>query len=78
LRPLDDEIDGWKLRTLLDADEETRQRDCGRPRHYFTPAQRAAVSAHWSAQLRAKLAASAEIDKARQVSVRYCELDPDD
>jgi hypothetical protein len=31
----------------------------------MTPAQRAAVSAHWSAQLRAKVAAAREQEKRR-------------
>lgn len=33
----------------------------------LTPAQRAAISAHWSAQLRAKIAASAERERCRVV-----------
>jgi hypothetical protein len=76
---LDDEIDGWKLQTLLDADECTRRETGpGRPRCYFTPAQSAAVSAHWSAQLRAKVAASAEADKERERNQVVLEHDVDD
>lgn len=69
--PLDVEIDGWKLRTLLAISEEYRQ-DRGMspyPPSRFTPAQRAGVSAHWSAQLRAKVAETRADDKAREISV---------
>lgn len=71
--PLDVEHDGVTLRGLLDLDEERRRGDkanvdhlrmYGRP---FTPAQRDAISAHWSAQLRAKVAASAERERSRVV-----------
>lgn len=66
--PLDVEYDGVKLRDLLNVQ---RQHDQGgyRPVNRITPAQRAAVSAHWSAQLRAKVTASAAVDKARATSV---------
>lgn len=75
--PLDVEYDGVKLATLLLVDE-TLRRDEGytsrpQPENWrppaMTPAQRAAVSAHWSAQLRVKVAASAAVDKARAPSV---------
>lgn len=62
--PLDVEYDGVKLRTLLDGDAFNRQE---RARGVWnvramSPVQRAAVSAHWSAQLRAKVAASKAAD----------------
>lgn len=69
--PLDVEIDGVKLRVLLEWDEIGRRE----ARHFswdegnFTPAQRAAVSAHWSAQLRAKVEASRKDDAAAAISV---------
>lgn len=62
VEPLDVEYDGVSLRDLLEADRARRQEnDVGgiipwrnvRP-WTWTPAQRAAVSAHWSAQLRLK------------------------
>lgn len=58
--PLDEVIDGFSLRTLLAIDEEYRQdRGCSPyPPSRFTPAQRLVVSAHWSAQLRAKIASA--------------------
>lgn len=63
---LDDVIDLVSLRDLIARDElyrseNGRERVDGRfvlARPFFTPAQRAAVSAHWSAQLRAKIAAA--------------------
>lgn len=76
--PLDNEYDGQKLRDLIRWDERLRQ-DTGAKQlgglavwHHFTPAQRAAVSAHWSAQLRAKVAAE---KKAERNKVTYCEED---
>lgn len=66
--PLDVEIDGRKLRDLLYWDGRMQQETSmahGFPR--FTPAQRAAVSAHWSAQLRAKVAAAAAVERDRVV-----------
>jgi len=68
--PLDVEYDGVKLRLLLDQDEMRQRTE--RPLRQFEPlscAQRAAVSAHWSAALRAKVAAGAAVDKAREISV---------
>lgn len=59
-----------RLSALLGCDEMNR-REQSTPvatpatRRRFTPAQRAAVSAHWSAELRAKVAASAECDRDR-------------
>lgn len=62
VNPLDVEYDDVKLRDLLTIDEERRRE--GHPRFreaWARPSdiQRAAVSAHWSAQLRAKVAESA-------------------
>jgi hypothetical protein len=56
--PLDVVIDGLTLRELLTCDEIQRLEYTTHPRPSWTPAQRAAVSAHWSAQLRAKIEAS--------------------
>lgn len=70
--PLDVEYDGHALRDLIERDRIARHTD--QPKA-FTPAQRAAVSAHWSAQLRAK------VDAAKQAErnvVTYCDLDSDD
>ncbi len=59
--PLDVKYDGWTLRGLLSIDSMARRENVVAQctRSCFTPAQRAAVSAHWSAELRAKVAASA-------------------
>lgn len=67
--PLDTKYDGVTLRTLLDGDAFNRQEQGGavwraKP---MTPVQRAAVSAHWSAELRAKLAASKERERLQVV-----------
>lgn len=68
--PLDVEYDGVKLCSLIDLDER-RNREIGNAIHVrFTPAQRAAISAHWSAELRAKVAASREAERQCEVSVR--------
>lgn len=79
--PLDVEYDGVPLRDLLDLREcVNREQDLGAGTECsipwrnadpwtWTPAQRAAVSAHWSAQLRAKVRASDAADKARAPSV---------
>lgn len=68
--PLDVKYDGVTLRELIEQDQAAR-----RERPYMrgpfdysgpgpmTPAQRAAVSAHWSAELRRKVDASAERDR---------------
>lgn len=71
--PLDVEYDGVKLRLLLEQ-EEMRQRT-ERPRRTFepfTPLQREAISAHWSAELRAKIAASKQKDR-NQVTMEHDE-----
>lgn len=63
--PLDVAYDGVPLRELLERDERRRRE---RPLAFLnvtrpTPVQRAAISAHWSAQLRAKVAATAERER---------------
>lgn len=63
--PLDVVIDGKPLRVLLDIDELLRTEESGAKPHWLTPAQRAAVSAHWSAQLRAKVEASREAERSQ-------------
>ncbi len=75
--PLDEVIDGHALRDLLRWDERFRREwfsGAAVPR--FSPAQRAAVSAHWSAELRAKVEAKRKADAAAATSVRYCEVEP--
>lgn len=62
--PLDVEYDGEKLRVLLKCDEMYRRADLP-SKEWMTPVQRAAVSAHWSAELRAKVAAAREQDERR-------------
>lgn len=69
--PLDVEYDGWKLRDLLEAEEHSRHE--GKTDNVgwamaggwrcATPAQRAAVSAHWSAELRARISAAMERER---------------
>lgn len=66
--PLDVEYEGLTLRELLVIDEVNHMEWTTKPGR-LTPAQRAAVSAHWSAELRAKVAASTAADKARETSV---------
>lgn len=69
--PLDVEYDGWKLRDLLEAEEHSRHEGktdkvgwamAGGWR-CATPGQRAAVSAHWSASLRARISAAKERER---------------
>lgn len=66
--PLDVEYDGVRLRDLLVHDERQRQEDHAWDEFAYgqlAPAQRAAVSAHWSAALRAKVTASDEAERRR-------------
>lgn len=67
--PLDVEYDGLPLRTCIAIDKRLRRFDgigaVDGMRMSLTQAQRAAVSDHWSAELRAKVAASAAADKER-------------
>lgn len=75
--PLDVKYDGVPLGRLLERDRCKRQEDESTPWRSFvnpTPAQRDAISAHWSAELRAKIAASKERDK-HQVMMQ---IDADD
>lgn len=64
--PLDVKHDGATLRELVRIDE-VRQRGELPPNEFklFTVTQREAISAHWSAQLRAKVAASAAAEVQR-------------
>lgn len=58
--PLDAVIDGVPLHRLLMYSEMYRREEVpASPRHDFTPAQRAALSAYWSAELRARVEATA-------------------
>lgn len=72
---LDVKYDGVTLRLLVEQ-EEMRQRTERTLGSFepFTPAQRAAVSAHWSAELRKRVEASKESDRERVVLDR----DPED
>ncbi len=63
--PLDVNYDGVTLRVLLIHDERARRDRNGDHPNLATPAQRAAISAHWSAELRAKVAASKRRDRNR-------------
>jgi hypothetical protein len=67
--PLDVLYDGISLRTLIKCDENSRREGsphwCNGSQKMGTPAQRAAISAHWSAQLRAKIAEAAETERRR-------------
>jgi hypothetical protein len=65
--PLDAVIDGQPLHYLLDIDRWT-QRELSGMAPVFTPAQRAAVSARWSAELRAKVEAKRKADEERERS----------
>lgn len=79
---LDDEIDGVTLRELMRSDEMWRRDDVNRPwmidPKRFTPDQRAAVSAYWSVQLRARVAASAKAEAERERNRVVIEHDADD
>jgi len=68
VNPLDRLIDGWTLRSLVNVDASARRENVTAQvaRSCFTPAQRAAVSAHWSAELRAKVEASRKADAERE------------
>jgi hypothetical protein len=75
--PLDVKYDDVSLRTLLTAARGAARDQVTPLARSLTTAQRAAVSAHWSAQLRAKLAASEAERKSREVSIR-CEQECDE
>lgn len=78
--PLDQVIDEVKLRNLVEWNEGHQREQTIHHRRLttavLTPAQRAAVSAHWSAQLRAKVEASRAAAAESEPSVRYCEVEP--
>lgn len=66
--PLDERIDGEMLRSLIAMNtlaSQTENPVAEARRRGWTPAQRAAVSAYLSAQLRAKVAITAAADKER-------------
>lgn len=65
--PLDVTYDGVLLRRLIKMDED-RQRE-NIVGAIISPAQRAAISAYWSAQLRAKVESKRKDDEAASVSV---------
>jgi hypothetical protein len=72
--PLDVKIDGVTLRRLLEMDENHRREHIVGA--IIGPAQRDAISAYWSAQLRAKVAATKKADAERERNrVTYCEED---
>lgn len=62
-----DVADGMPLGAALKLNElASRENVCAQTaRACFTPIQRAAVSAHWSAELRAKIAVSKERERCR-------------
>ncbi len=57
--------DGAPLQNILNEDEYRRREDPRRGTRPMTPAQREAASAHWSAQLRAKVADAARVERER-------------
>lgn len=60
---MDQVIDGLTLHSLLSLDEVYRmERTSSAQCRNFTPAQRNAISAHWSAELRKKIEASRKVD----------------
>lgn len=77
LDPLDVEYDGVKLRELLAKDETYRREsldvvEAVYRKHYpsafsFTPSQRAAISDHWSAELRQRVEAAKEKQRTQVV-----------
>lgn len=69
---LDVEYDGVTLRVLLACDEGQRRYEATGAQYKPTPLQRSAISAHWSAELRAKVAASKECEH-RQVTIEVDE-----
>lgn len=68
--PLDVEYDGVKLRVLLLAAQGAAREQVTPLARSFTPAQRAAVSTHWSAELRAKVDAAKQQDR-NQVTMEH-------
>jgi hypothetical protein len=76
--PMDVEYDGVDLCTLLVEDRSMREDRPGVANRVRTPAQRAAVSAHWSAQLRAKVSASKAADAEIERNQVQIPLDAED
>ena len=62
--PLEVMYDGVTLRVLV-AQDRCNSQEAGPPLFTLKPAQRAAVSAHWSAELRAKVAAAKERERCK-------------
>jgi len=78
--PLDVEYDGQTLRNLLSWDQRNRA-ETGGPRAcrlIMSDIQRAAVSAHWSAELRAKVAASSAANVEHKQNQVMMPLDAED
>ena len=65
--PLNVRIDGMTMRDLIAWDEEYRRELSPRPVRWFTPAQRSALSAHWSAELRSKITTGAARERNQVV-----------
>jgi hypothetical protein len=78
--PLDKMVEGHPLRWLLGIDERARRENVISQvvRVNLSPAQREAVSTYWSAQLRAKVAASDAAAKERDRRQVVLEADPED
>ncbi len=75
--PLDELYDGVPLRGLLQTDND-RSMERSKTPIKRTPLQLAAISAHWSAQLHAKVAASKAADIERERSRVQMPLDAED
>jgi len=82
--PLDVQYDGVTLRDLIELRQHAdREKNLGAGMSWrnadpwtWTQNQKDAVSAHWSAQLRLKVKATAEVDRiAKRNQVTYCEED---
>lgn len=71
---LDVEYEGVTLRKLLQIDLEARQEIGGIGRSGLSPYQRAVVAAHWSAELRSRVAAAKAKERERVV----LDADPED
>jgi hypothetical protein len=65
--PLDVVYDGLTLSCLLTLDENSRRESVPYRRAAFTPSQRAAISAHWSAELRQRVEATKEKQRTQVV-----------
>lgn len=80
--PLDVKHDDVSLRMLIARDEKLRTGGYdlvgASPVPPFTPAQRAAISAHWSAELRTKVEAKRKADAERERTQVVVDADPED